>query len=282
MFEFKKIGLIGLGLIGGSLGLEVKKKKIAEIIFGFSRSLETMEKAIKRGIVDKYFEKPENLIKEVDFLILATPISALEEYFKIIKKIRPEILFTDVSSVKKSVCLKVNRIIGKNANFIGSHPISGSEKSGVDFAREGLFEDKIVVLTPTENTKEEVTEKVRYFWERLGSKIIFMSPEKHDKVFGFTSHLPHFLVYTLLYLGSKNKENIKNCFGSGFLDTTRIGKSSPEMWTEIFMENKKNILFWTEKFENELKILKKFLRNGKDENIREILTKSKNYREELE
>jgi len=242
-----------------------------------------MEKAVKKGIIDRYYNAPQDVIKNVDFLIIATPVMVVEKYIKAIKEINPEIFFTDVASVKKIICKKVENILGKETNFIGSHPISGSEKSGIESAREGLFENKVVIITPTENTNKKVKEKVKSFWKKLGSEVVEMSPEKHDEVLGFTSHLPHFLIYVLLYLGFKNNKKIeKNCFGSGFLDTTRIGKSNCEMWMDIFISNKKNLLKWIEKYEKELKYFKNYLKEEKIKNLIKLLEKSKLYRENIE
>jgi len=283
MEEFGRIGIIGIGLIGGSIGVEIKKRKIAEEVIGYSRKIETMEKAVEKGIIDRYYNTPENVIKNVDFLIIATPVNVVEKYIKTIKETNPEIFFTDVVSVKEIICKKVENILGRNANFIGSHPIAGSEKSGIESVKEGLFENKVVIVTPTENTNKKVKEKVKIFWEKLGSKVIEMSPEKHDEVLGFTSHLPHFLIYVLLYLGFKNNKKIfKNCFGSGFLDTTRIGKSNCEMWVDIFISNKKNLLKWIEKYEKELKNFKDYLRKEKTETLIKLFENSRLYREKIE
>lgn len=278
---FKKVGIIGIGLIGGSICIDIKRKGVAERVIGYSRRIETIEKAIKKKIIDEYSEKVEEVIKNVDFLILSTPIGALEEYFKIIKKVNPEVFFTDVSSVKKIVCDRVKKIIGKRAKFVGSHPIAGSEKSGIEFAKEGLFENKVIIITPTKNTERILKERVKDFWERLGGKVIEMSPEKHDRILGFTSHLPHFLIFVLLSLAKKNKIS-KDFYGSGFMDTTRIGKSNPEMWTDIFFSNKKNILKYLDMFEKELRVLKNLLKEDKIYKLREILEKGKSYREKIE
>jgi prephenate dehydrogenase len=282
MPEFKSIGIIGIGLIGGSLALDLKKKKIAEKILGYSRKKETMEKAVKNEVIDEYCEKPEELIKEVDFLVLATPVNVMDEYFKLIKKINPQILFTDVASVKKIVHEKVKNIIGENSNYVGSHPISGSEKSGIDYIKEKLFENKTVVITLTEKTNMIAKEKIEKMWQILGSRIIEMNPEEHDKILGFTSHLPHFLVYALLSTGHNYENFSKIFFGSGFLDTTRIGKSNAKIWAEIFLYNKKNLLFWIKRFEKEMKKLKQLIEKNDKKNLEKYLMKSKNFREGLE
>ncbi len=282
MENLKTIGIIGLGMIGGSICVDLKRKHIFEKVIGYSRNIQTMKKALKMGIIDQFCENPEEIIRGVDFLILSTPINVIEGYLILINKIRPDIFFTDVASVKEIVCKKVDEIIGKKSNFIGSHPISGSEKKGIDSIKEGLFENKLVVITPTKNTKKNVKEIVKKFWEKLGSRVIEMEPKKHDKILGFTSHLPHFLVYVLLYVGEKNKKILDGCFGSGFLDTTRIGKSNPEMWIDIFFANKKNLTKWIEIFERELKIFKKFLNDDKINELFEALNKSKLFREGIE
>ncbi|MCS7180999.1 MAG: prephenate dehydrogenase [bacterium] len=282
MSDFKKIGIIGLGLIGGSLAFEIKKRKIADKVIGFSSKIKTMEKALREGIIDEFYDCPEKLIENTDFLILSTPISALYNYIKIIKVTNPKIFFTDVASVKKVICENVEKIIGENSNFVGSHPIAGSEKSGIENIKDGLFENKIVIITPTKNTNKNVKKKVKLLWEKLGSKVYIMDPEQHDKILGFTSHLPHLLIYTLLSVGEKNKEILKKFFGSGFFDTTRIGKSNPEMWTDIFLENKINILDWTKKFEDEINKLKIILKRNEREKLYKFLKRAKIFRESLE
>jgi prephenate dehydrogenase len=283
MPDFEKIGIIGIGLMGGSIGLEIKKRKIAEEVIGYSRKIETMKKAVEKGIIDRFCSMPEEVIKEVNFLIISTPVMTVGKYVNIINRTNPEIFFTDVASVKKIICKEVETLMGKKANFVGSHPITGSEKSGIESVKEGLFENKVVIITPTKNTNPGSKEKVKFFWERLGGKVVEMSPEKHDEILGYTSHLPHFLVYALLYLGFKNNRKIlKSCFGSGFLDTTRIGKSNYEMWIDIFVSNKKNVLKWVEKYEKELKNFKNYLKKEKIKELTELLEKSKLYRERIE
>lgn len=278
---FEKIGIIGLGLMGGSVGFEIKKRNIANKTIGYSRTLLTMQKAKEKGIIDEYSENPEEIIKNVDFLILATPIGVLESYLKIIKNLRPDVIFTDVSSVKREICKMVLNIIGNNSNFIGSHPIAGSEKSGIDAVKEGLFENKIVVVTPLKNSKKSVLDIISQFWEKMGSCVIEMSPEEHDKILGLTSHLPHFLIYILLYLTSKNKSLIKSCYGSGFLDTTRIGKSQVDMWIEIFYANRDYIFFWIEKYKKEIEKTLDALRKKDIEKLRKIFNKGKEFREKM-
>jgi len=282
MSEFKSIGIIGIGLIGGSLGLDLKKKKIVERVLGFSRRKETMEKAVKNGVIDAYCEKPEELIEKVDFLILSTPVSAMDRYITLIKKVNPQIFFTDVASVKKIVYEKVKKIIGENSNYVGSHPISGSEKSGIDYIKEKLFENKTVVITITEKTNMIAKEKTEKIWLSLGSRIVEMTPEEHDKILGFTSHLPHFLVYSLLSTGQKYGNFSKVFFGPGFHDTTRIGKSNAEMWSEIFLFNRKNLLFWIKRFEKEMKKLEKLLEKNDKKKLEKYLKNSKNFRECIE
>ena len=280
MKEFGNIGIVGLGLIGGSLSIDIKKRKIADKVIGFSRRLSTLKKAKSRGIIDEFYTDFSRGIKNLDFLIIATPIKVIKDYFILIKKTKPEILTTDVASIKEKVVKDAEKILGKNNNFIGSHPITGSEKSGIEWCQEGLFEGKVVVVTPSRFSNEKALEKVVKFWELLGSKVFSLSPAKHDYILGLTSHLPHFIVFSLLK--AVKKTEYREFAGGGFKDTTRIGKSNPDLWVEIFFENKKNLLYWIERFEKNLGRLKIELIEGKIEKMRDELKRIKEIREKFD
>ena len=280
MEEFGNIGVVGLGLIGGSLCIDIKKRKIANKVIGFSRRISTLKKAKSAGIIDEFYSDFNQGIKNLDFIIISTPINVIKDYFLLIKKTKPEILITDVASIKEKVVKDAERILGKKNNFIGSHPITGSEKSGIEWCQEGLFDGKVVVVTPSKFSNEKALRKVKKFWKLLGSKVILLSPKKHDYILGLTSHLPHFIVFSLLKTIGKIK--YKDFVGGGFKDTTRIGKSNPELWTEIFFENKKNLLYWIEKFEENLNKLKNELIEEKIEKLKKELEKIKREREKFD
>lgn len=282
--KFQKIGITGMGLIGGSLALEIKKRKLAERVIGFSRRQSTLEIAKTRGLIDMYCTNFEEGIKDIDLLVIATPVGVIKDYFLKIKKNNPSLLVTDVASVKEPIVRDAIRILGKDSNFVGSHPISGSDKSGIDAVSENLFERKFVIITPCKYTKKENISKITNLWTSLGATAIILSPEEHDRLLALTSHLPHFIVYLLLSLFKKvkDKEKIFPCIGSGFRDTTRIGKSSPEMWAEIFISNRKNLLKYLTEFEHNMCEMIKILKEGNIKKMTEELTILKKVRDELD
>jgi len=285
MARFKNVGVVGLGLIGGSIALEIKKRGISEKVTGFSRRIETLEKAKKVGWIDAYFQNFEDGLKDLDFLILATPIDTIKEYFLKINRQKSSVVFTDVASVKEKIVNEAMAILGENSNFVPSHPLAGSEKSGIDAVKENLFEKKYVIITPYKNIKENHIRLVNDFWESLGGKTFFLSPAEHDRLIGLTSHLPHLIVYSLISLIEKSGSEhgqLFRCMGSGFLDTTRIGKSNPELWADIFIANKRNICMWIDEFENVLKEMKVIIEDGSSEKLKMMLNNLKSLREKVD
>ena len=283
MAEFKNIGIAGIGLIGGSLALEVKKRKIAEKVVGFSRRHSTLEKAKSQGLIDEYFIDFEEGVKNLNLLVIATPVGAVKDYFLKIQKAHPHLLVTDVSSIKEKIVNDALAILGRDSNFVGSHPIAGSDKSGIESVQENLFQGKFAIITPREYTKEENISRIKEFWVALGSEVVLLSPEEHDRLLALTSHFPHFLIFTLILLLEKaeDKEKLLSCIGTGFLDTTRIGKSLPEMWAEIFIANRENLLNILSEFEDNLSEMVRIVRDGNVKELTEKLTGIKKTREEL-
>jgi|LSQX01.1.fsa_nt_gb prephenate dehydrogenase len=284
MKKFKNIGIVGLGLIGSSIALEIKKRKLSEKTTGFSRRLETLKKAKEKGLIDEYFQNFEEGLKDLDFLILATPIEIVKEYFTKIKKEGSKVLVTDVASIKEKIVEESLNILGKENNFVPSHPMAGSEKSGMDGVKDNLFEEKYVIITPTDNTDKNNISVVEGFWESLGAKTFFLSPSEHDKLIGLTSHFPHLMVYSLMSLFEKHqkKEVLFRCVGTGFSDTTRIGKSNPDLWANIFLTNKKNMIYWIEEYEKALQEIKELLLNDSFDKLRFNLSQLKMVREKVD
>jgi prephenate dehydrogenase len=285
MGKFKNVGIVGLGLIGASLALEIKKRNIAVSVTGFSRRLSTLKKSKEQGLIDKYFVDFEDGLKDLNLLMIATPISVMKNYFVKIKKYNPALFVMDVASVKEGVIKDAYAVLGKDSNFVGCHPIAGSEKSGIEAVKENLFDGRVVIITPSEHTKKENILKVKRFWKLLGSIPVVMSPSEHDRFLALTSHLPHLLVYALISLitGFEGKRKVlSSCIGTGFLDTTRIGKSSPELWAEILIANRDNLLPWILEFEQILSGMKGMLERGSCEELTKKLISLKKAREGLD
>ncbi len=253
MHKFKKITIIGVGLLGGSIGLVVKKKKLAGRVIGYFRHKNKIADAVKRGVVDEGTDDFNEAVINSDLIILCSPVSDIIKKLGDLKKMRLEnALITDTGSTKLKIA-----DAGKGLNFIGSHPLAGSEQSGLSHARADLFNDSLCILTPVGSGKSDKPQaRLVEFWKALGTKTIVMSPEKHDRVISFASHLPHALAFSLI-------DAIPNTmipFGAGGLkDTTRIALSNPDIWIDIFFSNRQNILKSVDSLQKSLQRFKKAL-----------------------
>jgi len=272
---------VGLGLIGGSIALDLKKKKLARRVVGFSRRLATLKKAKRRGIVDEYFTDFAEGLPGLDFLVLAPPARTMEGYLRVMRRVRPDILATDAVSVKDDIVRSAGKILGPAGNFVGAHPIAGSEKSGLDAARENLFAGRTVLITPAPGARRETVRKVHAFWRDLGAGTIVIKPGEHDRLLALTSHLPHLVAFALADQLRDERKNAKltHCVGSGFRDTTRIAKSSPELWADLFCANRKHLLTRLRRFEDTLQRLRKHIEGGASAQLERELAEMKKSRE---
>ena len=258
---FEKVCIVGLGLIGGSIGLAMKRSKISNQIIGFARSNSTLKRAIELGLVDKVKDNLEDAVNDCDLIILATPLSTfkklVEEMSPFLKK---DCIITDTGSAKLSVIEDLRGILPNNVEFIPGHPIAGTEESGPDAGFAELFDNRWCILTPTEENSSNAIDLIKEFWESIGSKVEIMDPLHHDKVLAITSHIPHLIAFNIV--GTANnlanvteKEVVKYSAG-GFRDFTRIAASDPKMWSDIFTYNSEAVLEMLELFSNDLAKLK--------------------------
>jgi len=233
--KYNKICIVGLGLLGGSIGLTLTKRKLAKEVFGVARKQETINEALKNGVIDKGSVDIKDGIQDAEIIIFALPVETIIENFKILKSYNlKNVIVTDVGSTKVNI-VKNAKILGKA--FVGSHPMAGSEKNGVTHAQENLFQDKVCFVTPTKKCSEKNVVKIKEFWQDLGLKSVEIDPETHDKAVAFVSHLPHALAAVLV--NSVDEKLIASTAGSGFFDTTRVASGLPLIWKEIFLSNNK-------------------------------------------
>ncbi|MBL7685500.1 MAG: prephenate dehydrogenase/arogenate dehydrogenase family protein, partial [Deltaproteobacteria bacterium] len=203
---FSKVAIVGLGLIGGSLALEIKKRKMATQVFGISTSAENREEALRRHAVDEAFAKGGDFLSEVDLVVVATPVGKIVPILQQLKPfLKTDALVTDVGSVKSDIIRKASKI--KGLNFIGGHPIAGTEKSGMKAAQLKLFQKKNWILTPTPKVNSDLRKKLIRWIEQLGAKVILMDPSEHDRIFAAVSHLPNLLGYSLANTVASFKES---------------------------------------------------------------------------
>jgi prephenate dehydrogenase len=249
---FKKITIVGVGLLGGSIGLAVKKKGLAQEVIGFFRNKKKIASAVKMGVIDRGTCDLKRCMEESDLVILCSPVSDIIKKLKLIKKLGAKnVLITDTGSTKQEI-VKAAR----GLNFVGSHPLAGSEQSGITYARHELFSGSICILTPTGKEASASTHAIALFWKHLGAHAIMLSPREHDNILSFTSHLPHAAAFSLI--DAIPQAYLKFCAG-GLKDTTRIAMSNPDIWLDIFTSNKKNMLKAIRLFERSLSEFKKAL-----------------------
>lgn len=280
---FTSVSIIGVGLIGGSLALALKGKSLAKTIIGYGRDEKRLKEALNLGIIDEYTLFLKEAAKS-ELVVLATPLGIFE---RITEEISPFLesgtILIDVGSVKGYVVNSIERIIPESVQFIGTHPIAGSDKTGFEHARKNLFQDARVIITPTKNTNQEALDKVTKMWHTIGAFVEYMSAEEHDKIYALMSHLPHLISFCLVNTVENIDKNLIKYAGSGFKDTTRIAKSSPDIWKDIFLMNRENVLKMLDVFIDKVTEIRKLLSEEKSEDkIFEFIQKAKNLREELD
>ncbi|MEW6007814.1 MAG: prephenate dehydrogenase/arogenate dehydrogenase family protein [bacterium] len=232
----KKIAIIGLGLIGGSIGLSLKKNRLCEKIIGFGRNKERLEKAKRLGAIDEIGKDYKELAK-VDVIFLATPVLSIIEIGKEVSKFIKGAIVSDAGSTKAEIVKNLSPLIPK---FVGCHPMAGSHKSGIKFASCELFLNANVVLTPNSRTDKKAKDVISSLWKEMGANVIEMSPELHDELVALSSHIPHIASNILVELLGKRKK-AKWVISSGFRDMARLSLSDPLLWSHIFITNKENI-----------------------------------------
>ncbi|MEZ4841746.1 MAG: prephenate dehydrogenase [Flavobacteriaceae bacterium] len=267
----KKIAVIGLGLIGGSMALELKKLTWATI-YGIDNNPEHLQKAHELGLI---FEKAElSIVKEVDVVIIAVPVNAIPTLTsKVLDLVEKDTLVFDVGSVKTEVCTTVANHPNRK-NFVAAHPIAGTEFSGPEAAIYNLFTNKMNIICEKDKTDASVLQKALQLFDKLEMRTTFMNPVEHDKHIAYVSHLSHISAFMLGKTVLEIEPDEKNIFtmaGSGFRSTVRLAKSSPAMWTPIFMQNKQNILKSLNEYIKNLETFKELIEKDSDEDIYNIM-----------
>lgn len=272
---FKKISIVGLGLIGGSLALAIKRKKLAHKVVGISRHKKTILLALKNKAIDAG-SLDFNIIKGSDLVILATPVITILESAKIISRlIGHECIVTDVGSTKEEIADRLQKLF---PNYVGTHPLAGSEKRGFVHAEPDIFKDSLCILTPTKRTNKASLEKIKKFWLRLGTKVVSLSPDKHDRILAFISHLPHTTAFALI---NSVPEQYLKFAASGLKDTTRIAGSDALLWSDIFLTNRANLIKGIETLQKNLAVIKSAIIHKDKELLLKILNHARNKRDTL-
>ncbi len=283
MNKIKRLVIIGVGLIGGSLALALKKKNLVEEVIGCGRNLDNLETAKKLGIIDHFTTDPTEAVTDADIIFLAIPLGSIRD---ILSQIKPHIssktIITDGGSAKQQVIDDCLAVFGEFPTFfVPAHPIAGTENSGATAAFDSLYQNRRLIITPHQNTAQTAIETITKMWQACGSEVVQMPAQHHDQILAATSHLPHLLAFGLVdTLASMNENSeIFHYAAGGFRDFTRIASSNPLMWRDICVANKEAISHVMEHFIDEMQQLADLVKAGDSEQIEAIFVHAKKARD---
>lgn len=283
--QINKLVIIGVGLIGGSFGLALRQTGMVRHITGIGRHPKNMRSALQLGVIDEIAIDYATALPDADLVFLAMPVGQTEQ---IMANIAPHVsthsIITDAGSTKQDVIAAAIKHFKPEhlANFVPGHPIAGTEHSGAAAAQVDLYQDKQVVLTPLEQTQPNAVETVTQLWQACGANVSMMSADEHDKILAITSHLPHLLAFTMmryLHHSTGNSENLLRFAGSGFRDFTRIAGSSPEMWRDICLANRDELLKQIDAYQSELKTVQKLLEQKDQDELEQVFYQARAIRQ---
>ena len=261
------------------MGLAIKEKHIAREIVGLSRSESTVKRALSLGIIDRGAVSMKEAVEDSDLIILAAPVlKIIDTAERIASFLEKGTIVTDAGSTKKDIVNNIERVLPRDVSFVGSHPIAGSEKSGLLYADKDLFKGAYCILTKTARTNLKALDKVKRLWTHLGMKVEIMSPERHDKIVARLSHLPHAVS---VGLSSMNGKRDLHLAGGAFRDTTRISSSNPELWRDIFITNRKNIIGGIRALKKELSKMEDSLKDNNSSQLLRLFRKAKTIRDSI-
>ena len=272
---FNQLGVIGCGLMGGSFALALKRAGLVKRVIGYSKSPSTTERAKKLGVIDQVAESALLAVAGSDIVLIAVPVSATEATFKAIRHlVEPGVLFMDVGSTKRDVVDAARRVLKERiGSFVPAHPIAGKEASGITHADATLYNGRQVILTPLPQTAPELVQKATDTWAAVGAQVLRMTPENHDAAFGAVSHLPHMLAFA--YFNSVARQpagkDYLSLAGPGFRDFTRIAASDVEVWRDVLLSNREEVLKQAQRFRHTLDAMELAMKSGNAEALEDMI-----------
>ena len=283
---FEKISIIGCGLIGSSILRNINDKKISKSVAVFDKSKDVIETIKKENLCDNISKDIQSAVKDADLVILAIPLSSYKEVLLSLKdSLKKDAIVTDTGSVKNEVNKIFDNLNLTNIFWIASHPIAGTEESGPLAGFKDLFRNRWTIICDNKNSNKDKVEKLKKFWEYLGSKVKYMSVADHDYILALTSHLPHAVAYniviTAMHTDEKFKDEIIKYSAGGLRDFTRIASSDPLMWRDIFIDNSENIIKILNKFSKNIEDFKKAISEKNGNKLIKIFSSTKNVRKEI-
>ncbi|MCS7310604.1 MAG: prephenate dehydrogenase [Armatimonadetes bacterium] len=265
----ERLCIIGVGLIGGSIGMAARERGLAKQVVGVGRSAERLQTALQLGAVDQATTSLQEGVSGADMVIICTPVGLIVPTVRLLHQWLPEeCVVTDVGSVKSAIVQQATALLG--GRFVGGHPMAGSEQTGVHNARADLFVGSTWALTPTEQTDPDALQKVTAIAEGVGAQVIIADPEEHDRAVALTSHLPHAVALALVHAAQNTP--YPQLIGGSFRDGTRVAASSPELWRDIFLHNREHVLWAIDEFMGELEEVRSAIANEDAEAVQSLFT----------
>lgn len=272
---FNQLGVIGCGLMGGSFALAVKRAGLVKRVVGYSKSPSTVERAMRLGVIDEAAESALMAISGSDLVLLAVPVGAIEATLKAIRHlVDPSMLVMDVGSTKRDVVDAARRVLkDRLPGFVPAHPIAGKEVAGVEHADPGLYQGRQVILTPLSHTDPEMVQKATDVWAAIGCQVLRMTPENHDSAFAAVSHLPHVLAFAYFnaVMSQPAGRDFLSLAGPGFRDFTRIAASDPQVWRDILISNREEIIKQSQRFRHALDAFEHVMKSGNTEALEDLI-----------
>lgn len=267
----ERLCIIGVGLIGGSIGMGVRQRGLALHVVGAGRSAERLQLALQAGAIDSATTSLQEAVTGADMVVVCTPVGLIVPTLRLCQQwLSPDCVVTDVGSVKSTVVQQATDLLG--ARFVGGHPMAGSEQTGVQNARADLFVNTTWALTPTEQTSPSALQKVSALAEGLGAQVLIADPDEHDRAVALTSHLPHAIALALVHVAENS--SYPQLVGGSFRDGTRVAGSSPELWRDIFLHNREHVLRAIDEFLGKLQEVRSAIADEDAETIQRLFTEA--------
>jgi len=280
MPSLRNVAIVGVGLIGGSIGLALRQRRLTVEVVGIGHRQASLDKALGCGAIDRAELDLKQGVALADLVIVASPVASVVEHVCLaLDSVGSQALVTDVGSTKAAICSGIEKQAKTlSRQFVGSHPLAGDHRCGPENARADLFDGKTVVITPTKTTLENNVDRAEAFWEALGAQVVRMSPERHDQALAATSHLPHLVASAL---AASTPDEWLSLVATGWADTTRVAAADPELWTQIFSQNKTALLGALDRLVGQIDQLRESLSAENWLQIQDTLQKAKRIRDTL-
>jgi cyclohexadieny/prephenate dehydrogenase len=283
---FNRLAVIGAGLIGSSIARAARAKGVAKTIVTTARTEKTRRRVVELGFADVVVDTNALAAMDADCVILCVPVGDCGEVAKeIASALKPGAIVSDVGSVKGAIVRDMAPHLPKGVHLVPAHPVAGTEHSGLDAGFAELFENRWCILTPEDSADPDAVKKMEAFWRALGSNVEIMGAEHHDLVLAITSHLPHLIAYNIVGtaadLESRTLSEVIKFSAGGFRDFTRIAASDPTMWRDVFLNNKDAVLEMLGRFNEDLSLLTRAIRNGDGEALFDLFTRTRAIRRSI-